>query len=211
MLIYKFPFGPIETNALLLVCNQTKIAAVIDPSPGSGGAILQKASQIGAEIQKILLTHSHWDHFADAHEIKQKTGAPLYVHPLDAKNVEHPGSDGLPLFIPIQGVTPDHLFKEGDILEVGQLKLEVIHTPGHSPGGVCFYLREQKVLISGDTLFQGTIGRLDLPTGEPALMWGSLEKLSKLPPETRVIPGHGGETSIGKETWLAKAKQKFSE
>jgi hydroxyacylglutathione hydrolase len=211
MLLFKFPFGPIETNALLLVCNETKIAAAIDPSAGSAGPLLHKAKELNTPIQKILLTHSHWDHFADAHELKKKTHAPLYVHPLDANNVEDPGSDGIPLFVPIEGVKVDHFLQEGATLEVGKLKLEVIHTPGHSPGSVCFYLKEQKLLISGDTLFQGTMGRVDLPTGEPALMWKSLEKLSKLPPETRVVPGHGGETTIGKESWLTKAKQKFAE
>jgi hydroxyacylglutathione hydrolase len=211
MFLFKFPFGPLETNAILIGCAKTKTAAVIDPSPGSAGALLAKASELGLKIEKILLTHSHWDHFADAHALKALTSAPLYVHFLDAKNLEHPGSDGIPLFLPIHPVTPEHFLNEGDVVEVGELKLEVIHSPGHSPGGVCFYLRTQKLLISGDTLFQGSIGNLSLPTGESAKMWTSLEKLSKLPPETRVIPGHGGETSIGRESWLSRAKQIFSE
>ncbi len=211
MFVFKFPFGPLETNAILLGCAETKIGAVIDPSPGSKSAILKKAEELGIGIQKIILTHSHWDHFADAQSLKAETGASLYVHPLDAKNLEHPGSDGIPLFFPISPVTPDHFLKEGDVIEVGHLKLEVIHTPGHSPGSVCFYLDAKKLLISGDTLFRGSIGNLSLPTAQPALMWGSLEKLSKLPQETRVIPGHGSDTSIGKETWLSRAKEIFSE
>lgn len=211
MFLYTFPFGPLETNAILIGCAQTKVGVAIDPSPGSTGAILGKASELGLKIEKILLTHSHWDHFADAHDLKKLTHAPLYVHFLDAKNIEHPGSDGIPLFFPIHPVSADHFLNEGDTIEAGKLKLEVIHSPGHSPGSVCFYLREQNLLISGDTLFQGSIGNLHLPTAQPDQMWNSLEKLSKLPPETRVVPGHGGETSIGRESWLSRAKQIFSE
>lgn len=202
MLFFKFPFGPLATNALLIGCSQTKVGAVVDPSPGSAKAILQKAQETGLTIQKILLTHSHWDHFADAAELKNKTGAQLYVHALDANNVTHPGSDGLPLFIPIQPAQVDHLLEEGQSIEVGNLRLEVIHTPGHSPGGVCFYLEKQKLLIAGDTLFHGSMGRLDLPTGEPDKMWDSLAKLAKLPKDTRVVPGHGNDTTIGNENWI---------
>jgi len=211
MLLYKFPSGPLGTNALLIGCNKTKKGAVVDPSLGSTAAILQKAEGDGLHIEKILLTHSHWDHFADAHEMKAKTGALLYVHALDAKNVERPGSDGLPLLLSIPGVKPDHLLQEGDRVAVGELSFEVLHTPGHCPGCVCFYCREQKLLISGDTLFRGSMGSLSLPTAEPDKMWESLTKLSKLPPDTRVIPGHGGETTIGGESWLSRAKELFSD
>ncbi len=211
MIIFKFPFGPLETNAILIGCTETKKGAVIDPSFGSASSIVQKAAEYQLEIEKILLTHSHWDHFADAHGLKCKTQAPIYIHPLDAKNLEQPGSDGIPIFFPIHPVNPDHFLNEGDILSVGRLQLEVIHSPGHSPGSVCFYLREQKILLSGDTLFQGSIGNLNLPTAQPSQMWNSLNKLAQLPPETHVIPGHGGDTTIGRETWLSRAKEIFSE
>jgi glyoxylase-like metal-dependent hydrolase (beta-lactamase superfamily II) len=92
---------------------------------------------------------------------------------------------------------------------LGDIVIDVIHLPGHSPGGVGFYLKKQDTLISGDTLFKGSIGRLDLPTSEPEKMWNSLDKLAKLPPKTRVIPGHGDETTIGEESWLANAKHYF--
>ncbi len=88
--------------------------------------------------------------------------------------------------------------------------IKVIHTPGHSPGGVCFYLPSEKILFSGDTLFRGTIGNLSLPTARPDLMWDSLKKLAALPPETKVYPGHGGPTTISAEKWIAHAKGKFN-
>ncbi len=209
MHIYKFPFGPLETNAILIGCAETRRAAVVDPAMGSAEAIIAEAAEHGLIIEKILLTHSHWDHFADAHVLKNKTGAPLYIHILDAKNLEHPGSDGIPLFFPVHSVLPDHFLKNEEVLQIGHLKLEVIHTPGHSPGSVCFYFAHQKLLLAGDTLFQGTIGNLNLPTAEPLRMWESLKILAKLPPDTRVVPGHGGDTTIGEEKWLERAQSIF--
>ncbi len=157
----------------------------------------------------LLLTHSHWDHTADMAFLKKKLRVPLFVHKLDAPNLGAPGSDGLPLLTDIVPVEPDHFLEDGQQISVGKLKLEVLHTPGHSPGGVCFYLPEENTLISGDTLFQGTIGRLDFPNSSPERMWESLDKLAQLPSETRVIPGHGEETTIGKEDWLSNAKAYF--
>lgn len=134
---------------------------------------------------------------------------PVAVHPEDAPNLEQPGADQLPCYIDIEGVVPDDLLKEGQRIAIGDLTLQVIETPGHSPGCVCFYSPENKVLISGDTLFQGSIGKLTLPTARPELMWDSLRKLAKLPPETVVYPGHGGSTTIGKESWLPNAEAIF--
>jgi hydroxyacylglutathione hydrolase len=208
MFLFTFPSGPIATNAILF--GKDGRGAAIDPSPGSAAKIIAQAKRSGLEIEKILLTHSHWDHIADVHTLKEETGASLYVHPLDAKNVEAPGSDGLPLLIPIPPAKADHLLHDGEIIEVGELRLEVIHTPGHSPGGVCFYLASEGILFAGDTLFCGCMGRLDLPTGNAPSMWASLRKLAKLPPRTRVISGHGPETEIGKETWMERAEELFS-
>jgi len=199
MFIQAFSCGPLETNAILIGCDLTKRAAIVDPSPGSAHPLLQEVKNRSFLVEKILLTHSHWDHIADAHLLKEATGAKVLIHPLDAPNLINPGSDRLPLFIPIQGVQPDELFNDGQILTLGHLQIKVIHTPGHSPGSVCFYFESENLLISGDTLFRGGIGRLDLPTGQPQLMRPSLNKLYNLPPHTRVIPGHGGETTIAKE------------
>ena len=201
MILFKFCYGPIQTNAILFGCPRTKKGAIVDSPLESTEAILAKAKEIDLRIEKILLTHSHWDHIADLSVLKEKTGAPVYVHELDAGNVERPGSDGLG-HSSIQGVAPSHFLTEGQVIEVGDLRIEVIHTPGHSPGCVCFYFRKEGVLISGDTLFSGCMGRVDLPTSHSSSMWDSLHKLAKLPPETRVIPGHGKDTTIGQEDWL---------
>jgi len=103
------------------------------------------------------------------------------------------------------------LLKEGDRVSIGNQIFEVIETPGHTPGGVCFYNGNQHLLFSGDTLFKGTIGNLSFPTSRPHLMWTSLSKLAKLPAETRVFPGHGLETTIGQEKWLERAEELFGE
>ena len=110
----------------------------------------------------------------------------------------------------IDGVEPAGLLKEGDTFFIGESHWKVLHTPGHTPGGICLYCEDEQLLISGDTLFKGCMGRLDIPTGEPARMWASLKKLSTLPKETEVFPGHGWPTTIGQENWLANAEQIFS-
>jgi glyoxylase-like metal-dependent hydrolase (beta-lactamase superfamily II) len=209
MIVDVFPSGPFATNAYVAACPHTRQAALIDAPPNS----LKKYSAFLEEQQlkpvALLLTHSHWDHIADAAALKEHFLIPVYIHSLDAPNLRAPGTDGLPCWLKIQGVEPDRLIAEGDCLPVGELEFEVIHTPGHTPGGVCFYCRQEELLFSGDTLFKGTIGNLSFPTCCPDKMWPSLDKLAKLPAKTQVYPGHGERTTIGREQWLPNAKQIF--
>lgn len=207
MLIEPFPSGPFETNAYVVACERTHVAAIIDPAPGSADAIMAFLQEKKLTPKLILLTHSHWDHIADASRFQ----LPIWVHEADAPNVRLPGSDGLPLFFSIKGVEPTSFLQEGQVIELGDLRLKVLHTPGHSPGGVCFYEEARGVLLSGDTLFKGTIGNLSFPTSNPEAMWTSLDKLARLPPKTRVFPGHGPVTSVGAESWLSRARELFSE
>ncbi len=209
-MITVFSSGPFATNAYIVSCPETKEAAIVDPAPESAPRLLESIELNHLNVGKIILTHSHWDHFGDLAVIKEKTEAPVYIHPKDQQNLESPGSDGLPMFMPIQGAQADHLVEEGQTLSIGNLKFEVIHTPGHSPGGICLYSKEHKILISGDTLFKGSIGNLSFPTANAEDMWKSLEKLAKLPSETQVFPGHGESTTIGDESWLKNAKEHFS-
>lgn len=209
MILQAFPSGPIETNAYVVACEHSKQAAIVDPAPGSFQEIAYFIKQNQLLPQVILLTHSHWDHFADAAKVKRQFQIPVWVHALDAANVESPGSDGVPCWISIEAVKVDHFVQEGEHFKVGDLEFLVISTPGHTPGGVCYYIKQANVLLSGDTLFKGSIGRLDLTTGQPELMWGSLEKLACLPKETVVHSGHGPRTTIGREKWLANAKVMF--
>jgi glyoxylase-like metal-dependent hydrolase (beta-lactamase superfamily II) len=209
MLISTLPSGPLETNAYLVACPETKEAVLIDPAVESFEAVKKEITSKNLVLKKIILTHSHWDHIGDALECQKYFHAPLLVHPLDAPNLENPGSDGLPCWLPIDAAKPDALLNEGDTITFGHITLEVIHTPGHSPGGVCFYNEVSDVLFSGDTLFCGSIGNLSFSTCEPEKMWGSLKKLAKLPDCTVVYPGHGPKTTIGRESWLNKAEELF--
>lgn len=205
-----FPSGPFATNAYILSCDETKKAVIIDPAPESAEPLLNFLREKKLELDKIILTHSHWDHFGDLAKVLEEKKVAVYVHKADHKNLIQPGSDGLPLFMPIRKVVPDHFLEDKDELSVGNLNLKVIHTPGHSPGGICLYLEREHVLFSGDTLFKGSIGNLSFPTSNPDQMWESLDKLSELPPQTKVYPGHGEPTSLEAETWLKNAKQIFN-
>lgn len=211
MFIQVFSSGPVSTNAYIVACANTREAAIIDPAFESACEIESFLLEHNFKPQKILLTHSHWDHIADVHPLKEKYQIPVYVHSLDAANLQQPGADALPCWIPISGVKPDVFLEEGMEVKVGDYRFRILHTPGHSPGCVCFFEPFQYVLFSGDTLFKGTIGNLSFPTSQPSLMSSSLAKLAQLPPQTRVFPGHGPSTTIQAEReWIPDAKKLFN-
>jgi len=209
MIIKNFPSGPFETNAYVVACSHSRKAMIVDPAPASFNALIAYIAEQNLHPIIIVLTHSHWDHIADTSLLKAHYHIPVAIHPLDTPNLQKPGSDGLPCWIDIQGVEPDRLLNENEIVEIGDMKFDVIHTPGHTPGSICLYCPAEQMLISGDTLFKGTIGNLSFPTSVPDQMWSSLQKLAKLPPSTRVFPGHGPSTTIDAEHWLARAKEIF--
>jgi len=209
MIIKALPSGPFETNAYVVSCEETKSALIIDPAPSSSSSIIKYLAENNLKPEKIVLTHSHWDHIAETAYLKKYYQIPVFIHKDDLENLETPGTDGLPCWITIEGVKPDAFLKEGDEVIVGSFKFIVIHTPGHTPGGICLYEEKEKILISGDTLFKGSIGNISFPTARPKLMWESLKKLAKLPPETNVFPGHGPKTTILLESWLPNAEKIF--
>jgi len=210
MILEVFTSGPLQNNVIVAGCEDTKKAAIFDPAFDSLSHIDNLLGKYSLKPIMILLTHSHWDHVANCSLLQKKYSIPLYVHELDAENVRNPGIDNVPLLQPVEGARVDGFLKDKDKIKVGSLCFEVIHTPGHSPGGVSFYEKNHKVLISGDTLFHGTMGSLSLPTANQKDMLLSLKKLAKLPLETKVIPGHGETTSIKEEGWLNHLDQIFS-
>ncbi len=203
MIIEKVIAAPLETNAYLIGCEKSHKAIVIDPGHDSTERLLLLIKKHELTVIGIYLTHSHFDHIADVARLKREMGWPVYIHSEDAGNLIDPGSDGIPNTYGIEGVEPDGYIEDGEQRQVGELQFRVIHTPGHSRGGVLLYFYNEKVLISGDTLFRGTYGRTDLPTSDPKMMKASLEKIKHLPDDLVVYPGHGGLTTIGREQkWL---------
>lgn len=199
MIVERFVVPPLENNAYLLFDDKTLKAAVIDPALGSD-AILTRAKELEAEIIYILNTHGHPDHICDNRKIKEKTGAKLCIHELDAYRLLYNpfSNDPIPPKV-------DIFFKGGETLLIGSLKVEVLHTPGHTEGGCCFYLPNEYVLFTGDTLFAGNIGRVDLEGSNPAKMLESLKQLFTLPKHVKVYPGHGYFTTLEDEYWMLES------
>ncbi len=200
MKIYQLPLGPLQTNCYILACTTTKKAAVIDPA-WDGKRIAEIVEKEGWQVSHILLTHSHFDHVGGLADLKTATNAPIYIHPEAVTMLENANlaASMWQLSVP-QPPDADKMLAEGQVVQVGELNLQVLFTPGHAPGHVCFYLPDHHVIFDGDVLFQESIGRTDLPGGDFKLLMKNIhEKLMILPDETAVLSGHGDATTIGEE------------
>ena len=198
--ILQLPLGPLQTNCYLVACKETMEAAVIDPS-WDGRRIASLASERGYVITHILLTHTHFDHVGGLAELAEEADVPIYSHPdalaMLAHAPEAAASYNLDMPTPPEAT---EMLAEGDVVEVGKLKLEVLFTPGHAPGHLSFYVPAHNVIFDGDVLFQRSIGRTDFPgCDHEALLRNIQEKLLVLPDETAVLSGHGSTTTIGQE------------
>jgi hydroxyacylglutathione hydrolase len=202
VIIETLPVGLLQANCYLVGCQETHKAAVIDPG-GDARIILAAAERQGLSIAYVLNTHGHFDHVDANAAIVAATGAPLAIHPLDRPLLEAEG--GAAIF-GLQGnpsPEPDRELQDGDEIEVGTLRFQVLHTPGHTPGHVCFYEADEGVLFDGDVLFRRGVGRADLPGGNWNQLMNSIRQvLFALPDETVVYSGHGTPTTIGEEKRL---------
>lgn len=190
--------GPFEVNGLLL-WTESKQALVVDP--GDDADKIRRALQTqGLTVSAYLLTHGHVDHISALHDLAQTHPAPAYMHPADSTWAFSAQNMLLPYYnVPKKPTTTIHDLKEGQKMTLSDLSIQVIHTPGHSPGSVCFFLPNQQCLLAGDTLFKQSAGRTDLPGGNARQLTASLARLAQLPGSTTVYPGHGPKTTIEHE------------
>lgn len=185
------------SNTYLVWCEDTMEGMIVDPAAGTKAA-LRRAREAGVKVKFIVDTHSHPDHVSGNALAKEKTGGEVVAHAaaVGGRNFMRRLESGFGLFY--RPVRPDRLMEDGDTLEVGRLKFKVLHTPGHTEDGLC--LAGEGCAITGDTLFEDSVGRTDLPGGSTKrLLPGIRDKLLTLPDETAVYPGHGPETTIGRE------------
>ena len=196
----RFPVGPLWTNTYLFWDEEGK-GFLVDPA-GETGQIARFAETQGISVEKILLTHGHLDHAAGLSEALEMFGGKAFVPAGDASLVRSPDS-GLRQLMgsEFSGTDDFSAVSDGDRLTAGAMEISVLATPGHTPGSVCYLVTSgsEKVLISGDTLFAGSVGRTDLPGGDPDELDRSIARLAELPDDLPVFPGHGPETDIGTE------------
>jgi hydroxyacylglutathione hydrolase len=200
MEVRMFTVGPVAENCYLLRRDDSERALIVDPGD-EAERVLRPVDELGLTVEAILITHCHFDHIGAVAPVAHKTGAPVYC-----PQIEVPVLADIMSFVPWPGFGPyesyeaDETVSGGETLELAGFELDVIFTPGHSPGHVTYSIRGEDAIFSGDVLFQGSVGRVDLPGGDWATLLGSIRTLvEKHPPQTTVYPGHMGTTTLGAE------------
>ncbi len=196
--VYVMEVGPLAVNAYLVEHTATRKAVVIDPG-GDGEAILDEVSGLGLTVEKILLTHGHFDHVGAVGLLRERTGAPVHIHPADVDRMTGARRQGMIFGLSVSDPpAPDVLVEEGNTVLFEDQEFLVAHTPGHTPGCVSYIVG--KMAFVGDLIFAGSIGRTDLPGGDHGQLIESVRtKIFPLPDETVLFPGHGPATTVGEE------------
>lgn len=200
MILRTLEVGVLRTNCYLVACEETREAIIIDPGDDAE-QILEFVEELEVEVQLIVLTHFHFDHVLAAGAVRSRTQAPLAIHRSEAAYLANPPSL-FRFFAPNvpRDLVAGRLLRDGDHLAVGRMDGIVLHTPGHSPGGISLWLPDEGVVFCGDTLFREGMGRTDFPGARQQTLVRSIrERLFSLPDETVVYPGHGPQTTIGHE------------
>ncbi len=198
MILVRLVVGPLQVNCYILADEKTKDAVIIDPGDDAD-EILRVVREKGLKVRYLVNTHAHFDHVGANKKIKEETGAQLLLHEKDAVVLKNSISHAA-VFNLTTTASPeaDRYIQHGDVITAGEISLRVMHTPGHSPGGIS--LVEHGMVFTGDALFAGSVGRADLPGGDLMMLIKAIKThLLTLPDETRVFPGHGPDTTIGDE------------
>ena len=197
--IKSMTLGMVATNCYLIINKETKEALLIDPADNAL-RISNVIEENVCTLKAILLTHGHFDHIMALNELKKRYNVPVYAHEEEEDVLKQASLNMSGMIGQIYTTQADIYVKDGEHLKLAGLDIIVLHTPGHTKGGVCYYLPEEKVLMSGDTLFHCSIGRTDFPTGSMSQLVRSVkEQLFVLPDDVQVYPGHDSVTSIGYE------------
>jgi len=192
--------GPLQCNCSILGDETSREAIVVDPGDDLP-RILHRLAKHQLTVKQIVVTHAHIDHIAGAHRLREITGAPILYNQQDLPLVAmmDQQADWIGTATPIVSA-PDHSLEDGEAVAISGLAAKVIHTPGHTEGSLCLYIPEHNLLLAGDTLFAGSVGRTDLPGGHTGKLFASIrDRLLPLPDGTLVTPGHGDSTTIGIE------------
>lgn len=192
--------GIAATNCYLVADEATKQAVLFDAPNDTVAPLMAEAQRRGLDVIGLWLTHGHFDHIADHTEVtKAFPNAKVLIHRLDDAKLHRPNAMAMLLPFKIPPRQADAYVEDGQKLKIGDIEVEVIHTPGHSPGHVMYYFSKEKALIGGDLIICGAVGRTDFPDSDPAQLDASIRKVMKLPADTRLLPGHCETSTLGSE------------
>lgn len=199
MRICRLTVGPISTNCYIIMEKSKKRALIVDPG-GDADRIMNKIKELQVSVDAILLTHGHFDHMLAADALREKYQVKVYLGQDDSELIKNPMENVSGMFGKPISTHADVVLQDGQVLELAGFEIKVLATPGHTKGGVCYYIEKESVAFSGDTIFQASVGRSDFPTGSGASLSKSIrEKIFTLPEDTQLFPGHGDSTVVSYE------------